>query len=406
MGLKKLFLLDATTFFIFAACLIPLKLSYFKNTELGQYGERFQLLPFLREIRKDESVIPVLKTTVLFSFLLAMWLTLQLCLFADVFSSSVEDLTIVRFITSIGLVFGVFFVFSQSKRSYSWMNTAGFLCFAIALLCVGLTKEATILVLMIVSLGFFEAVHMTGNRSHLLKSASHHNSGKMMAMRKVCESIGFITANIIVVLFSEYIESATLLSVSSLIVFSTFAVIHRNTVVEYFQEEKFIRGILQFVTDRLPVKVMKDEHGQPFLYRYHLLALTRNGPGLCIHRFVMSDPDRGFHDHPWSHACSFVLAGNYEERLNPNKSNEKGRIVSAGQLNYVNGKNVFHRVMLENGLDAWTVFAYGKRTKGWGFRNMRNGEMHYKPMASQVKDLDGGWWRTAPRGRTLRSQTS
>ena len=73
--------------------------------------------------------------------------------------------------------------------------------------------------------------------------------------------------------------------------------------------ESCIRWLIVFITDFLPVKVIRDERGTPFLYRYHLFTLGYDGPGLCIHHFVKSDPDRGYHDHPWSSAMSFILCG-------------------------------------------------------------------------------------------------
>lgn len=401
IGLEQLFIVDAATFFIFVMLLIPIDLSESKDRFESNLKERFEFFPFFQEVRKNKSVVTVLQTTILFSFLLSLWLTLQLSLFAEVFSSSVSDLTYIRFVTSIGLVMGVIFGFKQSGDRYVWMSATGFVFFALALFCVGMTSTATILILATTSLGFFEAVHMTGNRSHLLKSSTSFNSGKMMSMRKICESIGFISASIVVGVFSQTLEAHTLLLLCSVAATFTFIVIHRENISESIRSETLIRWILKKITDRLPVKVMKDEHGRPFLYRYHIGALSNNGPGICIHRFCMSDPDRGFHDHPWSHACSFVLAGRYEERLNAEKPEEKGRILRPGQFNYVNGKRVFHRVMLEEGEDAWTIFAFGKRTKGWGFRNVRNGQMEYNPMTSKVKDLDGGWWKTAPLGRSI-----
>src|SRR5690606_34980876 len=84
--------------------------------------------------------------------------------------------------------------------------------------------------------------------------------------------------------------------------------------------EKIVRYVLVFVTDRLPVNVIRDDKGVPFLYRYHLFTLGFDGPGFCIHRFVKSDPDRGYHDHPWKKAISLILAGKYDERILKDKT--------------------------------------------------------------------------------------
>ena len=79
--------------------------------------------------------------------------------------------------------------------------------------------------------------------------------------------------------------------------------------------ERWLRRFIVFITNYLPVKVIRDDKGVPFLYRYHLFTFGNDGPGMCIHRFVKSDPDRGFHDHPWSKALSFIMCGGYEERI-------------------------------------------------------------------------------------------
>ena len=45
--------------------------------------------------------------------------------------------------------------------------------------------------------------------------------------------------------------------------------------------------------------------GLPVLERYHVFEFSPRGPGICFHRFVSSDPDRGLHDHPWNYGkCS------------------------------------------------------------------------------------------------------
>ena len=166
--------------------------------------------------------------------------------------------------------------------------------------------------------------------------------------------------------------------------------------------ENFIRFMLIKLTNFLPVKVIRDDRGVPFLYRYHLFALTNDGPGMCIHRFVNSDPDRGYHDHPWKHAISFILAGSYEERIytgligtNNNEYKVKNR--HKWSFNYLNG-NDFHRVMVPENSDVWTLFAFGKRSKCWGMINFKG---EYSPMSEQISDADGGWWNFVKKGLYL-----
>jgi len=174
---------------------------------------------------------------------------------------------------------------------------------------------------------------------------------------------------------------------------------------------KFILNLFEFLIMSfvhlfircLKVKVIRDDKGVPFLYRYHILMLTKNGPGICIHRFVKSDPDRGFHDHPWSYACSWILSGEYKERILItdgmskkqirdhvfNMSNYQSFTRSRFHINCLHGKNAFHRVMIDPGKEAWTIFFFTRRSKTWGMIDL-NG--HFHDMSVQVDDTDGGWW--------------
>lgn len=161
--------------------------------------------------------------------------------------------------------------------------------------------------------------------------------------------------------------------------------------------EHFVRMFVIWVTNFLPVKVIKDEKGVPFLYRYHLFALTTDGPGMCIHHFVKSDPDRGYHDHPWANAMSFILCGNYEERLLnlEDKKTYETHKRDRFSFNYLSGSNNFHRVMIGENKDAWTLFMFSKRAKTWGMIGL---DGQYKSMSTTVVDQDGGWWHNVGTG--------
>jgi len=164
-----------------------------------------------------------------------------------------------------------------------------------------------------------------------------------------------------------------------------------------------IRSILQIITRFLPVKVIRDEKGVPFLYRYHLISFGKDGPGLCIHNFVKSDPDRGYHDHPWNSALAFILCGSYEERIFSKSKKENNQEFITFQrnmftFNYLNGKETFHRVMVNEENTVWTLFAFGKRSKTWGMIGL---EGDYKAMSTQISDNDGGWWYTVPKGAII-----
>lgn len=160
--------------------------------------------------------------------------------------------------------------------------------------------------------------------------------------------------------------------------------------------ERLIRQIVILITNFLPVKVIRDDRGVPFLYRYHLFALGKDGPGMCIHHFVASDPDRGYHDHPWNYGLSFILCGGYKERILKRETNDYTTIErNRWRFNFLRGRNVFHRVMLEPHQDAWTIFAFQKRSKTWGMVSLAG---EYKPMSTTIHDQDGGWWNHVIRG--------
>ena len=165
--------------------------------------------------------------------------------------------------------------------------------------------------------------------------------------------------------------------------------------------EYCMRAVIVFITNFLPVKVIRDEKGTPFLYRYHLFTFGNDGPGMCIHRFVKSDPERGYHDHPWKRAISFILCGGYKERILDKVDKTKNECKytthkrNRWSFNYLNGVDNFHRVMIEEGSDAWTIFMFQRRSKTWGMISL-DGE--YNPMSVAISDADGGWWNHVGKG--------
>lgn len=175
-----------------------------------------------------------------------------------------------------------------------------------------------------------------------------------------------------------------------------------NQMYIFDKIESWIRVFLIYLTNYLPVKVIRNDEGKPFLYRYHIFKWGQNGPGLCIHRFVLSDPDRGYHDHPWKTAMSFILCGQYEERiLNEERTAYSTRMRPRWTFNYLDGVKTFHRVMVEENKDVWTLFAFGSRTKTWGMVSIKDSK--YQPMSEQVEDKDGDWANKAQKGIAVHS---
>lgn len=151
--------------------------------------------------------------------------------------------------------------------------------------------------------------------------------------------------------------------------------------------------ILRKICDYLPVKIIRDDEGIPFLYRYHVFNLYKDGPGMCIHHFVKSDPDRGYHDHPWNYGLSFIATGGYEERiLNDDNKTFQTKHRKPWSFNFLRGHK-FHRVMLQK--SSWTIFFHTARAKTWNMIDL-NGKKY--AMSNTVTDKDGGWWKTSKKG--------
>jgi hypothetical protein len=133
--------------------------------------------------------------------------------------------------------------------------------------------------------------------------------------------------------------------------------------------------------------VVIDRGGQPYLERYYLRHGDPNGRfpwqrwSLFLHHFVGSDPDEEHHNHPTDWAHSVVLAGSfYESRCTRTVAypsalagqemtwvkNHGMAARRAGQVYGIDGQ-VFHRIIVLPGQDAWTLFLRGPRVKSWGF---------------------------------------
>jgi hypothetical protein len=152
-----------------------------------------------------------------------------------------------------------------------------------------------------------------------------------------------------------------------------------------------------------------------------------------IHRFVGSDPMRGWHDHPWFPAVSVVLWGEYgEERCEPSEADYLCRHVdgavtklriSTQRVRWYNilRERTAHRVVIgddwtpgvhgshkctSRSPECWTLFVHPTEyINPWGFwRNFATtklGPNHYRWYAfddDKGIKTSGAWWDTAPLG--------
>jgi hypothetical protein len=110
--------------------------------------------------------------------------------------------------------------------------------------------------------------------------------------------------------------------------------------------------------------------GKDYLVRWYLTPsgegrfakwYRRHLPGVFLHCFLSSDPDRGWHSHPWTWACSLILRGEYQESR-PMPWSYVGFIddwhyYEPGKINTLTGAD-WHRVKLLTP-KVWTLFVVG-----------------------------------------------
>jgi hypothetical protein len=162
---------------------------------------------------------------------------------------------------------------------------------------------------------------------------------------------------------------------------------------------RLIDKLLFNITAVLRCRIIRGNHGEPYLERYHLFRLPGGG-GAYIHRFLSSDPDRGLHDHPWKRALGVVLAGGYrEQRLVDDRVVE--RDLGAGSVNRLRGAD-FHRIILPSQQQAWTLFVHSRKASDWGFLTLHAGGTRNFTAHDKVnhEGCHHNWWKDAPRGRS------
>ena len=169
------------------------------------------------------------------------------------------------------------------------------------------------------------------------------------------------------------------------------------------------RSFLYGLAGRLPSRIIKTEEGALF-ERYFLFSIF--GVTAYLHHYLMSDPDRGHHNHPWRHALVIPIAGGYvETRLHMNY--DETRIVRRLRrpgIPYLMGPKTKHRIMTReiNGrpITNWSLFFHSRKSREWGFFKETDRapfgvpSVTYNMSDSKTLVLDSdGWWRTAPLGR-------
>lgn len=149
--------------------------------------------------------------------------------------------------------------------------------------------------------------------------------------------------------------------------------------------KKLWRTVLYRIADELPLRIISDGT-RPYLERHYIGTVF--GLRVYLHRFVGDDPDRGLHDHPWSWACSFVLAGWYNELRRTHLMPRPVR-----WFNWLRA-DTFHRVLLPRTLRELDV-SNPRTTRAWNLRVHPCWTLFIHP-AKSCKPW--GFWRETPAG--------
>lgn len=172
-----------------------------------------------------------------------------------------------------------------------------------------------------------------------------------------------------------------------------------------------MRALLYRLTNHLPCRLIAGDGGERYLERYFLFALgPRGNPWIAayVHRFVASDPARGYHDHPWRWAMSMILSGRYLEQTvgDDFTATQTSALKTPGRISTF-GPNHKHRVDLL-GTECWTLFMHGRWIRPWGFYRyvfgrQANGRAAIAWFYEQYSsECTAGWWRIAKTGKELR----
>lgn len=165
---------------------------------------------------------------------------------------------------------------------------------------------------------------------------------------------------------------------------------------------------LFWLTAKLPCRIISDAD-VPYLERYYLCTVF--GVRYYLHRFVGSDPARGFHDHPWPWAMSIILTSYYWEV-------RRSGVRRVAWFNWLLGDS-FHRVILPRqnvrkwvdgklvtavDVPCWTLFFHrAEYVKPWGFmkaeENGTSATWRAHNFPGNGHSTADAWWLTAPKGR-------
>lgn len=192
--------------------------------------------------------------------------------------------------------------------------------------------------------------------------------------------------------------------------------------------KRLLYNLIFWIAGHLPLRIISNGD-DPYLERYYVLSAF--GYRVYLHRFVASDPDRGWHDHPFYPCVSFVLWGEYgEEYLDVPEHVYDARFsqtLASGVnrrlvrwFNYI-GRRHAHRVVLgddwsdgfyrssctPSAPECWTLFIHkAEYVTPWGFWTRNLGKFfNWAPFDGKTgKATSGEWWKSVHKGADHRGR--
>lgn len=98
----------------------------------------------------------------------------------------------------------------------------------------------------------------------------------------------------------------------------------------------------------------------PYLRRWWITPRNDFGPNVYLHEILRSDDDRALHDHPWANT-SMLLDGGYIEHTPEGVFERRAPWVGSREAESL------HRLEVEDGGRAVTLFITGPKVRDWGF---------------------------------------
>lgn len=124
------------------------------------------------------------------------------------------------------------------------------------------------------------------------------------------------------------------------------------------KELKKLSDVAKF-TLGAPHEVLTHEARGPYLEKWRL-SQDADGSARMLHRFLRSDGDEEFHDHPWDNRTLMISGGYWD--VTPTSR----QWVAPGEI-LIRKAHDFHRIELEDGVIPMTIFWHGPKINEWGF---------------------------------------